>query len=443
MTVQGKRKSQQRSESDAPAADAKCISGPFVRKLAVLENGERFPFLFARGQAVPLLDPTFYATAELRKSGRAYRTIDRHLAAIQFLLTFGWAEGIDIGERIESGEFLTLSELLRLDAAAGRHLDAIVQLHAQRHPSVRVVSLERLRDLQSPDTLQVSEPTAAVRLKFINAYLTWTSEWRLGQLLADEAQHGRYAAQRVAFLEQLDSLVEDYCFRYREREGPPREVIEEALRIAHPSSPDNPWFDSATRERNYVIIRWLIDLGIRVGELLNAYVSDVKIGRQEIHIIRRQDSPLDPRRPQPNVKTDGRALPLMSLGDITEHYFRGARRRTTSGGSHPFLFVTSRSGEPLSVAAVEKVVRQLGQKAKYAGPLTPHLLRHAWNGAFSRHAKGAGMPEHIEMALRSYLMGWKPQSTAAKKYLGRHVREEAAAALSSMNALLMAPRETV
>jgi integrase len=79
--------------------------------------------------------------------------------------------------------------------------------------------------------------------------------------------------------------------------------------VVEPDHPENP-FEPKVRFRNYLIIRLLLDLGIRRGELLGIRVEDCRLGSNgTVTVHRRPDDPDDPRKVQPSSKTEARLLP--------------------------------------------------------------------------------------------------------------------------------------
>ena len=96
----------------------------------VTPAGERLPLLLDRATGVPLFDPTVYVLTEVRARNRAANTIQQHLVAIECLLLFCRADGIEINERIRSGELLTISELDGLTRAVREPVGSLAHTSA-------------------------------------------------------------------------------------------------------------------------------------------------------------------------------------------------------------------------------------------------------------------------------------------------------------------------
>jgi integrase len=182
------------------------------------------------------------------------------------------------------------------------------------------------------------------------------------------------------------------------------------------------------QKRNYLIILWLLRLGLRRGELLGLRVSDIDFVRGRVTILRRADDIDDPRTLQPNAKTLPRQLELdRELIELTEDYVLSDRLAFARARRHDFLFVASGTGLPLSLPSITKLFRVLSaQPAMQATPLCAHLLRHTWNERFSEIVDLKGVPEETEKRVRSYLMGWSDISKSAAWYTRRHVKKKAA-----------------
>jgi integrase len=198
--------------------------------------------------------------------------------------------------------------------------------------------------------------------------------------------------------------------------------------VIAPESPDNPWISDHAKKRNELAIRWIFELGLRRGELLNIKVDpDINFTREEVTIARRADDPEDPRRNQPRVKTRDRKLPLSrELCAMTNHYVIKVRSKLSGARKHAFLFVADKTGKPLSMSALNKSFVVLRKKCPgLPDTLSPHVGRHSWNDGFSKTMDEQRISEADEKKLRSYQMGWSETSGTAAIYTRRHTREKA------------------
>ena len=276
---------------------------------------------------------------------------------------------------------------------------------------------------------EVAPEVAANRLRYIRMYLQWLAEETLGRHVLAPLSAARLGdlSRRVA--EAIDSRIPRRSGgnTLSQREGLSEESVAELLRIIDPQSPDNPWRDPHTRYRNALLIQWLLNLGLRVGEALGVRVSDIVAYRKEVTIHRRADDPDDPRRYQPQTKTRARVLPFgEALLSETQAYILSHRSALPYSKKHPYLFVASRTGQPMSQSAIGRLFKDLcEQSPSLLQGLSAHLLRHTWNDEFSKKMDEKGVTPENERQARSYLMGWSPTSDTAATYTRRYVRNKA------------------
>jgi integrase len=111
---------------------------------------------------------------------------------------------------------------------------------------------------------------------------------------------------------------------------------------------------------------------------------------------------------------------------MMQEYVTHIRPKISGARKHQFLFVSHQTGRPLSDRALNKIFVGFRDKIQdMPANLSPHLLRHAWNDAFSRRVDTKGVAPSREAALRSEMMGWSPTSGTAATYNQRKIREEA------------------
>lgn len=183
-----------------------------------------------------------------------------------------------------------------------------------------------------------------------------------------------------------------------------------------------------------MIIRLLLDLGIRRGELLGIRIEDCKLGSNgTVTVHRRPDDPDDPRTVQPSSKTMARLLPLNGrLTDLLYEWIVHHRPKIAGARRHPFLIVACDEGRPLSLSSVNKLMRALRRRVPgLPEKLSAHVLRHSWNDAFSDTMDQKGVPGDQEAKWRARLMGWRRQESA-EPYLRRTVRKRSNEVLVEM-----------
>ena len=376
------------------------------------QSGERYRMLVDGETGQPLWWPTLFITTQLRNAGQSVATMEAALGAIHVLLAYAATHGIDLEQRVLSGQYLALNEVDALSDSAQRSFDRIRHLGGTRRAR-RVCSAHHYN-----------------RLSWIATYLEWYAHAiRDNRRTRDDAKAIETVVKRIR--------------RRRPRQGRGVSIRDRALtdeqcdrllKVIEPGHPDNPFEDQRAAERNELVVLMLLWLGVRRGELLGIQVPDIDWQEQRLNIHRRADDPEDPRMLQPRTKTLARGVPLFAdLIERIDRYVRGARRQTKGANSHRYLLVVHRKGphegEPLSVPGLTKVFAVFRRCDPLLAGVHPHALRHTWNLKFSRALDGRPTDERAspgeEQQVRSHLMGWQPGSRAAAIYNQRHLSEKA------------------
>lgn len=384
-------------------------------------SGERLPILLDSSTGMPVFYPNLYVLTELRQTNRAAATIERALREISVLLEYMVDLGADLNERMGLGWLLSPGEI-----------DGLARHCRQSFNSSKVVVSSRAFPLgrKRTRTLQtVSHVTAANRLRTIHAYLSWLVVLRMSYAGQDDVIRSALAQVKENVLPTLKARIPASKGRNTLglRQGLHPEMLDRLLQVVDPTCSTNPWKSEFSRQRNALIVCWLLMLGLRRGELLNVKISDINFRKNEVTIARRADDPGDPRRAQPKVKTRDRILPLSSeLAAQTHKYITRDRRKIYGATKHEYLLVAEYTGYPMSISTLNKVFETLRSKScGFPSDLSPHVLRHTWNDEFSRQLDGNNIGEAREEQMRNYLMGWSQTSETARTYTKRFVQKEA------------------
>ncbi|RYZ19916.1 MAG: site-specific integrase [Chitinophagaceae bacterium] len=396
----------------------------------VLDSGERLPLLIDRATGVPLHEPTLYTVTRLRTKNLASATIYQHCIAIMVLTLFLQDGEIDLNERMASGRLLTLPEIESLVRYCRLRMDEVVGLSEQSRPdrsSSKVISLERLRMRRGRKALpkELASESAATRRMYIGAYLQW-----LVDLRATDTILSPHPALATASAIAIGALREHLPPKHRQaktvRKGFAKATRDRILLLVVPRSEENPWSGSHCQYRNELVVRWLLHLGVRRGEILGIQTSDIDFQRNEVLVARRADDVDDPRRDEPNTKTFSRVLPLSDeMAALSRHYILKVRNQLKGARKHKYLLVADGTGAPLGKAAFAKIFSELRAKFPKGASIHPHLFRHTWNDDFSEQMDRENIPEDRERKLRSMLMGWSPTSDTAETYTKRHIEKKA------------------
>ncbi len=384
----------------------------------VMATGERLPVLVSSADGIPMFLPVVWLVSMRRATHRAANTLHANLQALKLLYTWATRDGIDIERRMSDGAFLTNGELAALVGASRQEI-------GQR--GAKVVGLTKAKQSGVAVDVGVCRETSANRLRTIADYLGWLGREGYARLAPLEADARLSLCS--AMLGHLRAMSPSGKGRNTVgmREGPSSEVMDTILASIEIDAANNPWQDLGLRVRNRLLINLFFALGLRRGEALGVRIESIDFRKATLTVVRAPDDPDDPRTYQPLAKTRDRILPLKEgLARMIEDYVLRIRSKIPGVRKHSFLFVSHQTGAPLSLVAVNKVFTSLRERVVgLPENLTPHVMRHAWNDAFSALMDRKQVTEERETQMRSMMMGWSPTSGTAAVYTRRHVREEA------------------
>ncbi|ELX9823729.1 TPA: site-specific integrase [Escherichia coli] len=246
------------------------------------------------------------------------------------------------------------------------------------------------------------------------------------------------------------------------------DMVENVYRIVVPSSKHknnflNPFPSGFIQFRNYLIMRLMLNYGLRVGELLLLECVSVKAsikGDKFSLIISMPRNMTAPRIHAPSLKNEysHRVLELDKVDyEFLMIYMQKIRKKSTT---HNFIFASSQNPEsPLSYNAVHLIFSEVDKVFSLNYPecksaerfdalmkFTPHITRHTWayltikklyhlknkrfNGSGNNLAKNSlsmGWMDEAKEALR-LLGGWSIKSQMPDLYAKRFLSEQANAA---------------
>jgi len=384
-------------------------------RLLVMSSGERLPVL-CTSDGQPMMEPALYALTELRAQGRSSATIRHALEAILVLQMTLDQQQIDLNARMLGGKHLQIHEVDLIARCANQPIRAFGQDSAR----------------------QLSRASAANRLHYIHQYLRWQA---FGFLMQLDSHEKAYLALRDRVEKACSALkARSPCLTIRSPRYQRQGLSDQSLAILESvvDGAQQVWQNEHAQARNQLMLRWLLELGIRRGELLGVRLCDIDFQKLEVLIARRADAKDDPRAQQPNAKTFERILPLSEeLAAMTHEYVMWSRANQGLSRRHDFLFVAGGTGRPLSIAGASKLFASMREAGlNLPEDVTAHILRHTWNDRFSRQMERAGVTPDAEQKMRSVLMGWSPTSETAATYTRRYVRERASQAMKGMQGRL-------
>ncbi|MFV7462968.1 tyrosine-type recombinase/integrase [Pseudomonas shirazica] len=330
---------------------------------------------------------------------------------------------IDLCARLRDGQFLTVGDIEAIVGACKLSISERDRKRFEKGLFIPPCSIN------GAIYKAISPTTVAIRILYIARYLDWIATNHLLKIGGGHPQFSNLDKLRERTLTSIKARIPSVK-RFSEvtpREGLTEQMLSLLQQVIAPKAEQNPWSHEYVRQRNYLMIRWLLSLGIRRGELLGVKISDINFQTNEVLIARRADDPADPRLRQPNAKTTGRLLALdTELAELTRVYVMSLRRNVNGARKHEYIWVAGRSGKPLSLAGLNKVFVTLrAHCSELPGNLCPHILRHTWNNIFSDEIDRTDLSPTVEQKLRSRLMGWSETSGMANVYNQRHIKKKA------------------
>ncbi|MGF1746982.1 tyrosine-type recombinase/integrase [Vibrio minamisatsumaniensis] len=361
------------------------------------------------------------STGKNNASTPAFHTLKKYAYELKFLYCYFIKQGIDLVERVSSGEFLSRQEVDDFVRTCKLYADE----GTIDESNIVTISDKRIRDAihaTSHSQPQVSAHTLRQRLIRLRAYIEYLfvchhydQEPTNTQARVDE-QFNKFKLYINTFISRTrknNTIVKDAF-----ESVIPSDKFFYLLEIIKESSPENPF--KSSKLRNQIIMQILIDTGVRVGAILKLKISDLidDWDNPRFLLTRTPNDPTDPRLERPSNKTKALSVSISSkLIKLIKLYIQTVRTENPTAREHDFVFISEKgttSGQPLTYKSIHKIVDKFGEALGIK--LHPHKLRHKWNEVFEDRAREHGLtPEKIE-DLRKYAMGWVEDSKMASVY---------------------------
>lgn len=391
-------------------------------------SGQRIPLLVQAGHAAPLpiLIPFIYVQLKLRH--RAYNTAAAHLRAIQAFYTYAESRDLDIDEAILACRFEAILALLDGYAIwfqSGRQADNLVA---------------RIGTAETALFLQIDPRTRDQYLQLLKQYLSWCVTRYIPRACQNSTTLVNIETVFADVADVIERRFESHIInarpdrtRYRSLTDTQQEIIRTLI---VPGAAQNP-FPARLQLRNWLMIELLLETGIRRGELLKLYTTDINQGSQHAYVSvnDREHDPGDPRAEEPALKTHGRTVGISAqLYEVYERYIQSSRRPMRDGKPmklpYRYLFISDR-GRPLSIRALSNVLDRLFLTIELAHPgllttLSAHDFRHTFADRFLAYLvekRGYDLERATDELRR--VCGWSDTSTMPRRYASRYLAESA------------------
>ncbi|HHS9907476.1 TPA: site-specific integrase [Klebsiella quasipneumoniae subsp. similipneumoniae] len=311
-------------------------------------------------------------------------------------------------------------------------------------------------------------------IRFIGYLIaTYVSPYYQNETPKELSRHASRLNTRLLICKDEFKTLESSHQRYSSRvtqgfQSMTGDMVENVYRIVVPSSKHksnllNPFPYGFIQFRNYLIMRLMLNYGLRVGELLLLECASIKAsikGDKSSLIISMPCNMTDPRTHAPSLKNEysHRVLELDKVDyEFLVIYMQKIRKNSTT---HNFIFASSQNPEsPLSYNTVHSIFSKIDKVFSVNYPeckslerfdaimkLTPHVTRHTWayltmkklynlqnkklndsGNNLVKNSLSMGRMDEVKEALR-LLGGWSIKSQMPDLYAKRFLSEQANAA---------------
>ncbi|HHJ4382788.1 TPA: tyrosine-type recombinase/integrase [Citrobacter freundii] len=307
--------------------------------------------------------------------------------------------------------------------------------------------VEALRIDQANGRINLVAPnTFNQRLTTIRQFISWCMDVLISQLPLSSLDYERLRERKSFFLKMLEgSFMSATPMKKSLRKGLNEVEVDFLLAVLHPDAKQGFGRDPAVKFRNYVSVGLMLFCGLRPGELLSLRVEDVQVGAiSAIKIERRPADSMDVRRPRPQIKRNGRLIPIESrqFAFALNEYIVTWRDVLESKSNHESDYlILSDEGAPLSQSSITQFFQLL--RTQYADRLPENLtaksLRHTFSSRLERVLRASGMDEQRRREALAFLRG-DSSLDSQDIYIAQEVEEQAVKSLRRYQADMMSER---
>ena len=375
-------------------------------------SGDQLPML-VDNDGLPMPTPNEFII------GRRFLSTNALIRYVRELSVFySWLEheNINLWKRIKTGQSFSEAEI------KGGMIEALRRDQATDRKITRIT---------------IAPHTFNQRLTTIRQFISWCFDMYLSSLPLSDQSYDRIREQQKRLLKWLDN---SFINAPPSNKGKNKGLInKEILFLIHCLDPNNPEAigrNPAVRFRNYISIMIMLYYGLRPGELLCLQVSDIEIGAiSSIRVVRRPPDKNDPRKPRPQIKRNGRVMPIddplfaRRLDEYIMHWRDVLEKNTTTNSEYLIL---SDEGSPLTQSALTQFFQ--GIRNRFPEKLPSHLsakaLRHTFSSVMERTLRNAGLDEDRRRQALAILRG-DSSLESQSVYIAQEIEEQASQALKS------------
>ena len=364
--------------------------------------------------------PNIYATLRYRDVGFAATTTEKVLRSLGMAYLWAISRKIDLDQALRSETFLSIEQcedlafFLRMDRGAQDQLVA----ESLEIRTRKIVRLEQVRSGGAPNVPRtlISAVEGGYRIRTVANFLEFNHE-RISPKASEKPRKdlSKSRERAIAALRAQEPRATP-SDEGDAPEGLSEEVMDALDAAFEPGSETNPFQSDFHQYRNHLMYRIFTETAIRRSELRYIRVEDIN------HATRRVGIRVS--------KTIARTLPLseQTADDFHQFVMKHWSNIPVTGRKHGYLF-TTKTGDHLSLEAINLVFRELRRKSYLPASIAPHSMRRTWNDRLSRAIDALPPEERMkpekEKQMRNRLNGWSKNSSMEERYARRHIREKA------------------
>ncbi|MGP5407539.1 tyrosine-type recombinase/integrase [Psychrobacter celer] len=374
-------------------------------KVVTHPTGEQIPIILDN-EGLPVPAPNEYL---LSRRDKSTNTLVRNARELIILYKWLYSEQIDLRKKLTDP----------------------VSFNSAQINSVLVEQLRQDRE----QSKAVSPITFNQRLTTVRQFINWYMSVLISQLPYSSNKFKSLSERKSVFNEWLSgSFISAPPSRKYLKKGLSEEESNFLMNILDPTSIHSFGNNEAVKYRNFISVGLMIYCGLRPGELLSLRVEDITIGSiSSVSIVRRKPDLGDTRKPRPQVKRNGRLLPIenLELAKCLNEYIVDLREvlEDKSELESDYL-ILSDEGEPLSQASITQFFHLLRDKYSQNLPenLSAKSLRHTFSSRMEIAMRQAGLSEQRRREALAHLRGDSSLSSQ-DVYIAQAVEESAKEAL--------------
>ena len=379
--------------------------GSMKVKVVTHPTGEQIPIILDN-EGLPVPAPNEYL---LSRRDKSTNTLVRNARELIILYKWLYSEQIDLRKKLTDP----------------------VSFNSAQINSVLVEQLRQDRE----QSKAVSPITFNQRLTTVRQFINWYMSVLISQLPYSSNKFKSLSERKSVFNEWLSgSFISAPPSRKYLKKGLSEEESNFLMNILDPTSIHSFGNNEAVKYRNFISVGLMIYCGLRPGELLSLRVEDIAIGSiSSVSIVRRKPDLGDTRKPRPQVKRNGRLLPIenLELAKCLNEYIVDLREvlEDKSELESDYL-ILSDEGEPLSQASITQFFHLLRDKYSQNLPenLSAKSLRHTFSSRMEIAMRQAGLSEQRRREALAHLRGDSSLSSQ-DVYIAQAVEESAKEAL--------------